>query len=114
MSKIVKRQDLVDLLAKKTNFYKYNMKTVVAALEEIIYETLQDATFEQDSEIHLAPGLVILGHREPEKEAKDPRTGEKIISPEKVIPRANFRPTLRLALYKKPKGYIKKGKKKKV
>ena len=87
------------------------MKDVVEAFSEIIFETLQSATFEQDSEIHLMHGLVIGGRRVPEKEAKDPRTGEMIISPEKVIPYATFKPSLRLKLYKKPKGYKKQTKK---
>ena len=111
MGKIVKKQDMINLLSEKTNFYKKNMKDVVEALGEIIFETLQSATFEQDSEIHLMPGLVISGRRVPAREAKDPRTGEIILSPEKTIPRAEFKPTLRLKLYKKPKGYKKKTKK---
>lgn len=111
MSNIVKKQEMIDLLSEKTSFYKKNMKDVVEAFSEIIFETLQSATFEQDSEIHLMHGLVIGGRRVPEKEAKDPRTGEMIISPEKVIPYATFKPSLRLKLYKKPKGYKKQTKK---
>lgn len=108
MSNIVKKQEMIDLLSEKTSFYKKNMKDVVEALSEIIFETLQSATFEQDSEIHLMHGLVIVGHRVPERESKDPRTGEKVLSPEKVIPKAVFKPSLRLKLYTKPKGYKKK------
>jgi nucleoid DNA-binding protein len=111
LGKIVKKQEIIDLLSEKTNFYKKNMKNVVEAFSEIIFETLESATFEQDSEIHLMHGLVISGHRVPERESKDPRTGEKILSPEKVIPKATFKSSLRLKLYKKPKGYKKKAKK---
>ena len=111
MSNIIKKQELIDLLSEKTGFYKKNMKDVVEAFSEIIFEALQSATFKQDSEIHLMHGMVISGHRVPERESKDPRTGEKILSPEKVIPKATFKPSLRLKLYKKPKGYKKKGKK---
>lgn len=100
---IFKKDELVDLLHEKTNFYKKNMREVINAFEDIIFECLQAATFEHNSEIYLAPGIVIGGRRVPEREAKDPRTGEVVISPEKVIPYAKFKPSIRLKLYKKPK-----------
>lgn len=111
MERIMKKPELVNELASRTNFYKHNMKDVVDALADIVIEQLQTATFEEDSEFHIAPGIVIVGHRVPEREAKDPRTGEIIMSPEKVIPKAVFKPSVRLKLYKKPKGYKKKKKK---
>ena len=111
MERIMKKPELTDELAKRTNFYKKNMKDVVDALADIVIEQLQTATFEQDSELHLAPGVVIVGHRIPEREAKDPRTGEMVTSPEKVLPKAIFKPSVRLKLYTKPKGYQKKKKK---
>ena len=107
----MKKDELAAALAARTGFYKTNMRDVVDALADIIAEQLRTATFEQNSEIHLIPGLVIGGRRTPAREAKDPRTGEIIITPEKVIPYAVFKPTLRLKLYKKPKGYKKKGNK---
>lgn len=109
MGQIIKKDDLVDLLAKKTSFYKKNMLEVVNALEEIILESLQSATLEQDSELHLAKGFVVCARRVPEREAKDPRTGEMIMSPEKTIPYAVFKPSIRKKLYVKPKKKGEKG-----
>ena len=111
MGQIMKKEDLACKLAEVCGFYKKNMREIMNALPDIILEQLQTATFEQDAEIHLIPGLTICGRRVPAREAKDPRTGEMVMSPEKVIPYAEFKPTLRLKLYKKPKGYKKKGKK---
>lgn len=109
MSQIIKKDDLVDLLAEKTSFYKQNMRDVVNALEEIILESLQSATFEQDSELHLAKGLKVCARRVPEREAKDPRTGETIVSPEKTIPYAVFTQTFRNKLRVQSKKKGKKG-----
>ena len=106
MNNVFKKEDLACLLSEKTGFYKKNMRVVTDALEDIILECLQAATFEQDSQLTLAPGVLLIGHRVPEREAKDPRTGEVILSPEKVIPKAKFRPSVRQKLY------LKKGKKK--
>ena len=106
---IFKKEDLVNLLSQKTGFFKKNMLEVANALEEIILECLQSATFEQDSELQLAPGVVLCGHRKPAGEAKDPRTGEIIVSPEKVIPKAVFKQSIRKKLYEQPKKKSKKG-----
>ena len=112
MERIMKKEQLACELAERCGFYKYNMRTVVDELSNIIIEHFNTATFDEPSELHLAPGLVITGVRVPERESKDPRTGEKVLSPEKVIPKATFKQSLRLKLYKKPKGYKKKKAKK--
>lgn len=111
MSNIYKKEDLVDMLAEKTGFYKMNMREVANALEDVILECLQSATFESDSELQLAPGVVLVGTRKAEGKAKDPRTGEVVISPEKVVPSAIFKQSIRRKLFVQPKGYQKKNKK---
>lgn len=112
MERIMKKPELAEELAARTGFYKKNMKEVVDALSDIIEEHFLTAKFGEDSELHLAPGVVLVGTRKPAGEAKDPRTGEVIISPEKVIPSATFKQSIRQKLYKKPKGYKKKKNKK--
>lgn len=111
MERVMKKPELVDELSARTGFYKKNMKEVVEALADIVIEQMQTATFEEDSELHLAPGIIIGGRRTPAHESIDPRNRETIITPEKVVPYAVFKPSVRLKLYQKPKGYKKKGKK---
>lgn len=108
MERIMKKPELVDELSARTGFYKKNMREVVDALADIVEEHFQTAELGADSELHIAPGVVLVGKRKPAGEAKDPRNGEMIISPEKVIPSAIFKQSIRLKLYKKPKGYKKK------
>ena len=112
MERIMKKEDLAAELAIRTNFYKKNMRTVVNALADIIIEQLQTAEFDADSELHLAPGVLICGKRKPQQESIDPRDRSVVTTPEKVVPYAVFKPTARLKLYKKPKGYKKKKTKK--
>lgn len=109
MERIMKKDELASELAKRCNFYKKNMKLVVNELANIIEEHFQTAEFGADSELHLAPGVVLIGTRKPEGEAKDPRTGEIIISPEKVIPSATFKQSIRKKLYVQTKKKNKKG-----
>ena len=110
MERIMKKAELADELAARTGFYKKNMREVVNALSDIVIEHFQTAELGADSEFHLAPGVVLVGKRKPATEAVDPRTGENIISPEKVIPSAVFKQSVRQKLYVRPKGYKKKGK----
>ena len=111
MERIMKKPELADELADRTGFYKKNMKDVVDALSDIVEEHFTTAEFGADSELHLAPGVVLVGTRKPAFESVDPRTGETIISPEKVVPSAIFKQSIRFKLYKEQKGYIKKRKK---
>lgn len=109
MERIMKKPDLINEIASRTGFFKYNVKEMVEAYSDIIIEHFQTAELGADSELHLAHGVVLKGTRKPACEAKDPRTGEIILSPEKVIPSAVFKQSIRLKLYKKPKSYKKKG-----
>lgn len=99
MERIMKKPELVDELAARTGFYKKNMKEVVDALSDIVEEHFQTAEFGADSELHLAPGVLLCGERKPEGEAMDPRDRSIIITPEKVIPYAVFKQSIRKKLY---------------
>ena len=102
MERIMKKPELAEELAARTGFYKKNMKLVVDVLADIVVEHFQTAEFGADSEFHIAPGVILVGKRKPEGEAKDPRTGEMITSPEKVIPSAEFKQSIRQKLYVRP------------
>lgn len=111
MERVMKKPEIIDEIAARTGFFKCNVKEIIEAYSDIIIEHFETAEFGADSELHIAPGVVLIGKRKPAGEAKDPRTGEMIVSPEKVIPSATFKQSIRLKLYKKPKGYKKKNKK---
>lgn len=111
MERIMKKSELVDELAARTGFFKKNMREVVDALADIVEESFQMAEFDADSELHLAPGVVLCGERKPEGESIDPRNRATIITPEKVIPYAVFKQSIRQKLYTKTNYYKKKNKK---
>lgn len=109
MKRIMKKPELIDELSKRTGFFKKNMKDVVDALADIVEEHFLTAEFGADSELHLAPGVVLCGERKPEQESVDPRNREPIITPEKVLPYAIFKQSIRQKLYVKSKKKNKKG-----
>ena len=108
MERIMKKEDLVNEIAVRTNFYKTNVREMVEALSDIIQEQFKTAEFGADSELHLAPGVVLVGTRKPEQESIDPRDRSIIITPEKVIPSAVFKQSIRKKLYVQPKKKKKK------
>ena len=109
MERIMKKDELVEELSTRCGFYKKNMRLVVDELANIIIEHFETAEFGADSELHLAPGVVLCGERKPEQEAIDPRNRETIITPEKVLPYAIFKQSIRKKLYVQTKKKNKKG-----
>lgn len=103
MKRVMKKPELVDELAARTPFFKKNLRLMVEALADIIEEHFMTAEFGADSELHLAPGVVLCGERKPESESIDPRDRSVIVTPEKVIPYAIFKRSIRNKLYEKPK-----------
>ena len=108
MERVMKKPELIDELSKRTGFYKKNMKDVVDALADIVVEHFETATYDEPSELHIAPGVLICGRRTPEHESINPQNRETVITPEKVVPYPKFKPSIRQKLYAQPKGYQKK------
>lgn len=99
----MKKQELIDELSERTGFFKKDMKVIVDALSDVIMDQFMCATYDEPSELHLAPGVVIGGKRVKAHEAVDPRNREVIITPEKVIPYATFKSSVRKKLYMRTK-----------
>lgn len=101
MERVLKRKELVDELAERTGFYKYNIDAMLDALDDVIVENMSTATKKEPSEIHLSLGFVFGGRFSPKHEVKDPRNGETVITPAKYIPYARFKPSFRKKINKK-------------
>lgn len=101
MERVMKRQELVDELSSRTGFFKHNVNTMLDALDDIIVENMSMATKQEPSEIRLSLGFVFGGRYSPKREVRDPRTGEKVMTPAKFIPYARFSPSFRKKINKK-------------
>lgn len=101
MERVMKRQELVDELSARTGFYKTNINAMLEALDDIIVENMSMATKNEPSEIRLSLGFTFGGRYSPKHEVRDPRTGEKVITPAKFIPYARFSPSFRKKINKK-------------
>lgn len=101
MERVLKRKELVDELSIRTGFYKKNIDAILDALDDVIVENMSAATKKDPSEIHLSHGFVFGGRYSPKHEARDPRTGETVMTPAKYIPYARFSPHFRKKINKK-------------
>ena len=77
------------------------MREVVDALADIVLDSLKMAGAKDDehSELHIAPGVLICGRRVPAHESINPQDRSVCITPEKVIPYAEFKSSVRQKLY---------------
>lgn len=100
MERVLKRKQLVDELAKRTNFYKHNIDAILDALDDVIVENMSMATKTEPSEIHLSLGFVFGGRYTPKREVRDPRNGNVVMTPAKYIPYARFKTSFRKKINK--------------
>lgn len=87
--------DVVDIISKRTNYYKYQVREVIEVLEDIIYKQMQEATVDKPSECRLFFGLVIGAKRIPGRIKKMPPFGKEVYVPEHLNPYARFKGTFR-------------------
>ena len=95
ISNYMTQKDVIDELKARTGFYKHNIKYVLDALEEIIIDHMNAATFDEPSEMRLFHGWRLGAKRVPERPYCDPRDRSEIITPEKVIPYCRFKQSFR-------------------
>lgn len=89
------QEDVIDELKDRTGFYKSNLRDVFDALDNIIVEHMNTATIEEPSEMRLFKSWRLGGKRMPEREVKDPRNGQNVITKEKIIPYCKFKPSFK-------------------
>ena len=91
ITKYMTQDDVIDELKDRTGFYKNNLRDVFDALYDIIIEHMNTATVEEPSEMILFKSWRLGGKRLPEREVKDPRDGQLVMTKEKVVPYCKFK-----------------------
>ena len=94
------QKDIIDELKERTGFYKKNIKELLEALDDIIIENMNMATYDEPSEIILFSGWRLGAKRVPERPYHDPRNRAEIITPEKLIPYCKLKQSYRQRLNK--------------
>ena len=94
------QKDVIDELKNRTGFYKINIKQLLDALDDIIVENMNMATYDEPSEIVLFSGWRLGAKRLPEREWREPREGGTTITPEKLIPYCKLKQSFRQRINK--------------
>lgn len=96
-----KREDVVTVLHEKSGYFKKDLRKVLSALDDSLVTIMATAEIDDPVEIKLFDGFYVQAKREPERPAKDPRTGEMIIAREKIKPHVNIRKSFQYKIEKK-------------
>lgn len=83
--------DIIQILRQKTGYYKKDLRVVLNALNDAIITVLATAKIDEPVQIKLFDGFYIQAKFEPERPARDPRTGEWITAREKIKPNVQVR-----------------------
>ena len=85
------QDDVIDELKERTGFYKKNIRDVLEALDDIILEHMNTATYDEPSEMRLFKGWRLGAKRIPARQSYDPRNRDEIVTPEKLKPYCQFK-----------------------
>ena len=100
VSRRMSQKDVIDELKARTGFYKYNIEALLDALDDIILENMNAATYDEPSEIILFNGWRLGAKRLPDREWREPRFGGTTITPAKLIPYCKLKQSFRQRLNK--------------
>ena len=98
MKSFVSQSDIIEELHNRTDIYRKDLRFILDALEDVIIDMMSRANKENPSEIRLFHGWKLGAKILPEREAKNPKTGETIIIPEKMSPYCRFEQTFKKKL----------------
>lgn len=90
MKDFINQDQIIRQVRDKTGFSLKALKETFDAIDDVIVENMLTATQEHPSEIRLFPGWRVGAKILPEREVRDPRNGEKVITPEKFSPYCTF------------------------
>ncbi len=94
----ITREEMIHRLSERSGYYMKDVRALLQCMDEIVFETMSEATLEDEVQIQLAVGIKcgckIVGSRD----RVDPRTQEPIVVGETVKPFAKFSQDFRLKL----------------
>lgn len=90
MKSFISQNEVIDALYEETDIHKKDLRFVLDALEKVVMNMMLKATKEQPTEIRLFHGWKLGAKILPERKSKNPKTGEAIVTPEKVSPYCHF------------------------
>ena len=79
------RSEFVKAVAEKAEMTQKATKEVLDVMQEVAYEEMKNG-----GEVKIFDSVTLLGKEVPEREARNPQTGETIVVPAHLAPKAKF------------------------
>lgn len=79
------KQDFIRNVSDKANISQKATRELLDAVQEVVYEELKNG-----GEITLLDAVTLIGKEVPERTARNPQTGETIVVPRHLAPKAKF------------------------
>ena len=94
----ITREMMIKRLSDASGYYQKDIRVLLQALDEVVFEYLNDVSEDEDISIQLVKGIKCGCKIVPERTRKDPRTQEDIICKATVKPFAKFSEDFRIAI----------------
>lgn len=94
----ITRDEMIRRLSEKSGYYMKDIKAVLQAMDEVVFDALCEVTDEEDVSIQLVQGIKVSTHVVPERDRVDPRTQKPIIVRATVKPACKFSQDYRFKL----------------
>ena len=95
---LITREMLIKKLSDVSGYYMKDIRTLLQALDDVVFECLTDVTDDEDVSVQLVKGIKCGCKVVPERTRKDPRTQEDIVCGATVKPFAKFSEDFRIAI----------------
>jgi DNA-binding protein HU-beta len=81
----MKRAEFIKAVAEKAEMTQKATKEVLEVMQEVVY-----AEMAKGEEVKIFDSVTLLGKEVPEREARNPQTGDTIVVPAHLAPKAKF------------------------
>ena len=94
----INRDELVRRLSEQSGYYMKDIKAVLQAMDDVVFDALCEVDDDNDVAIQLVQGIKIKASVVPERDRVDPRTQEPIVVGATVKPACKFSQDYRIKL----------------
>ena len=95
---VITREMMVKRLSEKSGYYQKDVRNLLQCMDEVVFESLNDATIDDDIQVQIVTGIKLGCKIVGERERVDPRTQLPIIVGETTKPFVKFSQDFRLRL----------------
>ena len=95
---LITREMLIKRLSEVSGYYQKDIKTLLQALDEVVFGYFNEVTDDEDISVQLVKGIRCGCKVVPERTRKDPRTQEDIVCSATVKPFTRFSEDFRIAI----------------